>query len=150
MKLSASIGKHLLALTAALGSVFAMDAASAQTASPDMSSMTPPAEWLAYAETATTALTAWLEADTEAASRMRLRLGAGRPSQDAATHLMEVRIWIAPDGRVSRIEGPLHEDAQAEADMAKIAASASLNAPPSNMPQPLRIGVQLEASAANE
>lgn len=91
MNISASIGKHLLALTAALGSVFAMDAASAQTASPDMSSMTPPAEWLAYAETATTALTAWLEADTEAASRMRLRLGAGRALQDAATHLMEVR-----------------------------------------------------------
>ena len=144
MNISASIGKHLLALTAALGSVFAMDAASAQTSSPDMSSMTPPAEWLAYAETATTALTAWLEADTEAASRMRGRLETVSRTPDAPAPLMEVRIWIAPDGRVSRIVGPLPDDEGAQADMSLIAASASLPAPPADMVQPLRVGVRLE------
>lgn len=143
MSTPASIGKRLLALTAALGSVFAVGAASAQTAPAATPAAAAPAEWLAYAETATAALTAWLEADTEAAARMRLRLDTTRPASDAPTPLMEVRIWIASDGRISRIIGPLPNDAEAEADMTLIAASAALPTPPANMLQPLRIGITL-------
>ncbi|QYC10703.1 hypothetical protein [Brevundimonas nasdae] len=139
---TASIGKRLLALTAALGSVFTVGAASAQTE--PGAAQPPPAEWLAYAENVTEAVTSWLEADTDAAARMRVRLDSLRRSTDTPTALMEVRIWLAPDGRVARIFGPLPDDAEAAADMTLIAASALLPAPPADMQQPLRVGVQLE------
>lgn len=144
MRASTSIGKRLLTLTAALGSVFAVGAASAQTASGITQS--PPIEWLSYAETVTGAVTTWLKADTDAAMRMRLRLDAMRPSPEQPTPLMEIRIWIASDGCVTRVIGPVQNDIQAEADMSEIAASALLDPPPSDMPQPLRIGVQIEAA----
>lgn len=141
MSAPASIGKRLLALTAALGSMFAVGAASAQTGPSPVQS--PPAEWLAYAATVTDAVTAWLEADTDAAIRMRSWLDATRSPAEEPSPLMEIKVWLASDGRVTRVEGPIKNEVQAETDMAEIAATALFGPPPPDMPQPLRIGVQL-------
>jgi hypothetical protein len=141
MNTRASIGKRLLALIAAAGSVFDLGAAHAQT-EPDVV-QSAPAEWLAYAATVTDAVKSWLEADTDAASRLRLRLDAMQSPSDSSTLL--IKVWIAPDGRVAQVEGPVKDDAQVDADMADIVATARLGPPPPDMPQPLRIGVQLRA-----
>lgn len=132
---------HALAtgLAAALGLAAPVQA---QSLSPEAA----PAAWVAYAEAATHTLKTWLEEDDEAASNLRLYLDQTRSGPDQPTPSLELKLWIAPDGVVSRVGFAPLGDPEAEADLQTSMQGRRLPPPPSGMLQPLRLAVQLEAA----
>lgn len=107
-----------------------------------------PVEWVRYAEFATTTITGWLEADSEPASRLRAYLDTTRPAPDQATAPLVLKVWIEPDGKISRIDYPAFAHGEANADMRTLIVGQQLSAaPPRDMLLPLRIAVQIDAPA---
>ncbi|OYX63323.1 MAG: hypothetical protein B7Y88_13225 [Sphingomonadales bacterium 32-64-17] len=105
-----------------------------------------PVEWVRYAESATTTITGWLEADSEPAKRLRSYLDATRATSDQATAPLVIKVWIERDGKISRIDYPAFAHAEANADLQALIVGQQLSAaPPSDMLLPLRIAVQLDA-----
>jgi hypothetical protein len=134
---------RLLAAFAGAGLVAAAPVA-AQTVTPEQA----PAEWVRYATGATIAVTGWLQADSEAAGRLRAYLDATRPAPDQPTAPLVIKLWIDADGTVSRIEHPPFAHAEANADLSALVVGRRLpTAPPRDMLLPLRIAVQLDAPA---
>jgi len=114
-------------------------------------SVTPsaaPAEWVRYAETVTSAVNAWLQAEDEAAGRLRAYLDATRPAPHQPTAPIVVKLWIDGDGTVSRVDFPPFAHAETNADLRGLVVGRQLpGAPPKDMLLPLRIAVQLDAPA---
>lgn len=110
-------------------------------------SLTPeaaPLAWIAYAETATHTIRVWLEEEGEAPSNLRRSLHETRPAPDQPTPSLELKLWVDPDGVVSRIgTASLVQDA-INADLQSSVHGRRLPPPPAGMLQPLRIAVQLE------
>lgn len=105
-----------------------------------------PAEWNRYAESVTASVKQWLQADSETATRLRAYLDKTRPAPDQPATPIELKIWIDPSGKVTRIEYPPFADPAANADMLALVVAQPLPAkPPMDMLLPLRIRVQLEA-----
>nr|WP_316629325.1 hypothetical protein [uncultured Brevundimonas sp.] len=117
---------------------------SAQTVSPSAA----PAEWVRYAEDATNTISAWLGEDGEAATRFRTYLDQTRPAADQPTPPLELRVWIDPDGAVSRITFPPFAHEEANASLRGAIVGRRLTPPPADMLLPIRIAVQLDAPAA--
>lgn len=114
----------------------------AQTVSPS----TAPAEWVRYAERATATITAWLEADAAPAMRLRAYLDATRPAEDRATPALQLKVWVAADGMVSRIDFPPFAHEEPNADLRTLIVGRRLAAaPPRDMLLPLRLAIQLDA-----
>jgi len=58
---------------------------------------------------------------------------------------LPVSVWIAADGRISKLEFDSLGDAQVDADLRATLQAAPLQAaPPADMRQPLRLGLLLE------
>lgn len=134
---------RLLAAFASAGVVTAAPVA-AQTVTPEQA----PAEWVRYATGATAVVTAWLQADTETAQRLRTYLDATRPAPDQPTAPLVIKLWIDADGTVSRIDHAPFAHAEANADMRALVMGQRLPAaPPKDMLLPLRVAVQLDAPA---
>lgn len=108
-----------------------------------------PAEWVRYAETATATISDWLEEDGEAATRLRAYLHATRPVADQPTPPLLLKVWIAPDGRVERIDFTPFAHEEANADLRTAVVGRRLVAPPPNMLLPLRLSIQLEPAVAS-
>lgn len=108
-----------------------------------------PAEWVRYAEATTISITRWLQADDEAAVRFRAYLDGTRPAPGQATLPLMLKVWIAADGTVSRVEfAPFAHD-QANADLRVLIAGRKLASPPPKaMRQPLRLAIQLDPAPA--
>jgi len=112
-------------------------------------SLTPevaPAAWVAYAETATRIVTTWLEKDGEAASSLRRHLHQMRPADDQPAPPLVIKLWIDPQGVISRIDfAPFTLD-EVDAVLRSTIDGRQLGRPPLDMLQPLRISVELEAA----
>ncbi|MGI9362625.1 MAG: hypothetical protein ACR2O7_13840 [Parasphingorhabdus sp.] len=108
-----------------------------------------PAEWVAYAQSATASITAWLEADSETAQRLRTYLDATRLAPDQPTAMLVLKIWVDGDGRVSRIDYPPFAHADANSDLRSLIVGQYLpGTPPKDILLPMRIAVQLDAPSA--
>lgn len=129
-----------LASTFGLGTATAASPIAAQSVSPGQA----PAEWVAYASYATATITKWLEADNDAATRVRAYLDATRLSPDQPTAPLLVKLWIDKDGAVSRIDHAPFTHPEANADLGALIRGQRLDvSPPENMLLPLRILIQL-------
>ncbi|MES2056268.1 MAG: hypothetical protein V4564_10040 [Pseudomonadota bacterium] len=119
--------------------------ARAQSLSPSAA----PVEWVTYAEAATVTIASWLQGEGEAAARLRTYLETTRPMSDKPTQPLELKIWIEPDGRISRTDFAPFADTTANADLRGLIVGHSLTTPPpKGMLLPLRLLIQLEPSAA--
>lgn len=104
-----------------------------------------PAEWVRYAEAATASITGWLQGDDEPAVRVRAYLDRTRPSPDQATAPLRIKIWVAADGTVSRIDFPPFAHAEPNADLRGLIVGRRLpGTPPKDMLLPLRLVIQLD------
>lgn len=115
----------------------------AQTVSPSAA----PVEWVRYAESATTTISGWLGEDGEAATRFRTYLDRTRPAEDQPTPALELRVWIDPDGAVSRIAFTPFAHEEANASLHGAIVGRRLPPPPADMLLPIRIAVQLDPPA---
>lgn len=134
-------------VAAVVGASLAVTApATAQTVAPSAA----PAEWVRYAESATTTISGWLEEDGEAATRLRAYLHETRPVADQPTPPLLLKVWIAPDGAVERIEFTPFAHEAPNADLRGAIVGRRLAAPPREMLLPLRLSIQLEPAPASE
>ncbi len=101
-----------------------------------------PAAWIAYAERATDAIAAWLAEDRHAPARVRGYLLAG-PKAKAKAVALELKVWVAADGVVSKVDFAPLGDASADADLTASIAGRRLGPPPPHMLQPLRLAIEL-------
>lgn len=140
-------GRLALKLASALGvsTALASSAAAAQSVSPEQA----PAEWVRYADYATKTITTWLEAQSEAAIRLRTYLDATRTAPDQPTAPLMLKVWIDKDGTVSRAEHTPFAHGEGNADLRALIVGGKLDvSPPEDMLLPLRILVQLPPAPA--
>lgn len=124
-------------------------ATSGPVAAQSISPTQAPAEWVAYAQSATTSVTIWLQADNETAQRLRAYLDATRPAPDRSTTPLVLKIWVDDEGRVSRIDHPPFAHADANSDLRSLIVGQHLpGLPPQDMLLPLRIAVQLNPQSS--
>ncbi len=136
-----------LASAMGLGAAAVASPASAQSVSPQEA----PAEWLAYADYATTTITKWLEATSDPATRLRAYLDGTRTAPDQPTAPLRLKVWIGADGTVSRIEHTPFAHAEANADLKALIVGGLFDvSPPEDMLLPLRILVQLPPAPPGE
>lgn len=142
---SSLFGRLTAALAGLAGGLGGLSGAAVAATQPQsVAPSAAPAEWLRYAEAATTTITAWLQEDSEAAIRLRTHLDASRPAADQPTSALLLKIWIDPDGRVARIDFAPFVEAQPGADLRSLIVGRALGAPPpKGMVLPLRLAVQL-------
>lgn len=115
--------------------------AQAQTVPPS----TAPVEWVRYAEGATATITTWLQADSEAAQRVRAYLHSTRPAADRPTPPLQIKVWVDADGTVPRIDFTPFAHADANGDLRALIVGRQLpGPPPPTMLQPIRIVVQID------
>lgn len=144
MRNSSLVARSLRWLAALVGAGLASTApVAAQTVSPSAA----PVEWVRYAESATTTISAWLGEDSEAATQFRSYLDRTRPAEDQPTPPLELRVWINPDGAVSRIAFTPFAHEEANESLRGAIVGRRLAAPPADMLLPIRIAVQLDAPA---
>lgn len=128
----------LAALLSAIG--LASAASSSRAISPEQA----PAEWVAYAETATRAIAGWLSAETPPAPRIRAVLDQGRPTPDQPVPPLVLKVWVGRDGAITRVEFASLSDTQADQDLDGLLIGKRLAPPPRGMRLPMRIALQLE------
>ncbi|MFC7379183.1 hypothetical protein [Brevundimonas sp. GCM10030266] len=132
-------------LLAALGLAGAASgAAQAQDAAqePPVAPVQAPAAWVAYAEEATGAVSAWLEDDSASSVAVRTYMGAAE-AEAGEPRPLELKLWIDAEGRVSRIDFTPFVHAEANAALTDALVGRAFTAPPpAGMLQPLRIEVQ--------
>ena len=130
-KLGLAFGSLLLCLATA--------PVSASPTSPEAA----PAEWVAYAEGATHAITAWLNVEQPPAPRVRAVIEATRPGPDQPGPPLVVKIWVGRDGAIIRVEFVSLGDAQADQDLHDLLVQGRLPPPPRRMKLSLRLALQL-------
>lgn len=129
-----------IAALAGLGSVPSIAAAQGVAATE------APAEWLAYAQEVTVAITDWLQADSDTARRFRAYVAGTRDAQSEQSSALMLKVWVAEDGTVSRIDFTPFAHAEANADLRSLIEGRRLNiVPPPDILQPLRLLVELQA-----
>lgn len=122
-----------------LGGLAAAGAAAAAAAPQQI-----PATWLAYAAQASDALGQRL-ARSEDADVARFQAWLQQHPHAAHAEVLAVSLWIDGNGTIIRSQFASLGDAQADADLRALLASTRLpTAPPSQMRQPLRLGLSLQ------
>jgi len=102
-----------------------------------------PVGWVRYAEGVTTELSAWLEEESEAATRVRAYLHAAGPVDGQPTPPLLLKVWIDHEGLVDRLEFTPFADEEVNADLRAAVIGRRLAPPPPDMLSPLRIAVEL-------
>lgn len=143
-----SFYRRLARWTAAL--VGAGLASTAPAAAQSIPPSAAPVEWVRYAEGATNTITGLLESDTEASSRFRAYLDRTRGSDAEPSPVIELRVWIARDGEISRVEFTPFAHEEANKDLRAALLGKRLTPPPPDMRLPIRIAVQLEPVATED
>ncbi|MFB5856305.1 hypothetical protein WAB97_010695 [Stenotrophomonas maltophilia] len=106
-----------------------------------VSAQEAPAHWMAYAAAVGGQLQQRLQQEQDPQAQRVLEWLQAHP--DAPTPL-PVSVWIAADGRISKLEFDSLGDAQVDADLRATLQAAPLQAaPPADMRQPLRLGLAL-------
>lgn len=118
----------------------------AQTVSPSAA----PAEWVRYAEGAATKISAWLGEDNEQATQFRAYLDRTRPAEDQPTPPLELRVWIDPDGAVSRIAFAPFVNEEANSNLRGAIVGRRLPPPPADMLLPIRIEIRVEEPSVSD
>ncbi|EMF62162.1 Hypothetical protein EPM1_0746 [Stenotrophomonas maltophilia EPM1] len=109
--------------------------------SASVSAQEAPAHWMAYAAAVGGQLQQRLQQEQDPQAQRVLEWLQAHP--DTPTPL-PVSVWIAADGRISKLEFDSLGDAQVDADLRATLQSAPLQAaPPADMRQPLRLGLVL-------
>lgn len=107
-----------------------------------------PVAWTRYAQLVQYRFKEWLSADNPVAYRFHLFLENRVVNEDAPPDALIVKIWIAGDGKVQRLEFSPLKDKQANDDLHTILGSGSIGeAPPSDMLQPLHLRVSLSMAS---
>jgi len=107
-------------------------------------SITPaqaPREWVAYAETMTVTVGGWLNGGEQPAPHLRAALDV-----DQVPSLFQLKIWVARDGRIERVETMLPPNSAAEHDLHALLVGRRLPPPPKRMRLPVRLALQLKAA----
>lgn len=137
----------LAAMIAGLGGLGAAAESQAQSLAPSEA----PAQWVRYAEQATTVVSSWLEEDSEPAVAVRRYLDATRQASDQASPPLILKIWVDAEGVVERIDfTPFAHEAANNDLRSAIVGRALAGPPPRDMLLPMRIAVQLEPSEPSE
>lgn len=106
-----------------------------------------PQHWLSYAQLVSKQFQTWLgDSNDETVQRlhtfMQDRLLQGEASRPPAP--LVVRVWIAPNGQVERLDFASLGNAQADSDLRSVLSSHSLSeAPPVDMRQPMVLQLDL-------
>lgn len=125
-------------------------ATAAAAASGPISPSAAPAEWVRYAEGAGEQVKAALDGGDEAALRLRAYLQASAGGSAQGTRTLPLKIWVSPDGAISRVEFPPFLHDQANADLRQLLVGRKLAGnPPADMRLPMNIHVDLEPAPAN-
>ena len=104
-----------------------------------------PASWTQYAQLIQYKFRQWLSADDEVAYRFHLFLENRVLNEAAPPDALVVKVWIAANGKVQRVDFPPLQDKQANQDLQTILTRGNIGeAPPSDMLQPVHLKVQLK------
>lgn len=108
-----------------------------------------PASWQSYAGLVVHQFQAWLMADDEAAYRLhRFLEDRTLSAADEPAGPLLIRVWIDPEGQVSRLDFPSLGQAQADSDLRRILTVSPLSEPPPpDMRQPLTLRLNLQFKA---
>lgn len=102
-----------------------------------------PAHWMAYAASVGGQLQQRLQQPEDARAQRVLEWMQAQPAASAPAPLV-VSVWIAGDGRISKLEFDSLGDAKVDADLrSTLQAKPLTEAPPADMRQPLRLGLAL-------
>lgn len=108
-----------------------------------------PAVWVAYAQQTTQTVTGWLNAADPPAPRVRsFLLAATHPDPGKPALPVVLKLWIAADGSITRMDFPVLTDDEVNRDLQDLVVGRHLPVPPRDMLQPLRIAIQLRAQPA--
>ncbi|HTH98408.1 MAG TPA: hypothetical protein VL574_13400 [Stellaceae bacterium] len=104
-----------------------------------------PSSWLRYAQLVQYRFKELLAADNEVAYRFHLFLENRTVNADAPPDQLIVKVWVAHNGKVQKIEFPSLHDAQADKDLHAILGRGNIGeAPPADMLQPIHLRLQLQ------
>jgi len=105
-----------------------------------------PASWSSYAGLVGQQFQAWLMGDDDVAYRLHKFLEDRAVSAtDAPPGPLLVKVWIGPEGRVTRLDFPSLGAPQADADLRQVLTTAPLSElPPPDMRQPLVLRLNLQ------
>jgi hypothetical protein len=123
------------------GQAGAGEAATAQRTAPSVA----PASWMRYAELLNASVATWLGEDSATALRLRAYLHANRPDHDRPTAPLSLKLWVDPDGVVTRADFPAFAHQEPNDDLRAILVGRKLpSSPPKDMLLPLRLEFQLD------
>ncbi len=113
-------------------------------------SYTPiPAYWASYAQLVSNPLLAWLDDGSDPAANKlrgyldRVTADPGAATSPAASDI--VRIWIAPDGHITKVTFNSLGDQQADVELRQILTRGPIGEPPpADMPEPLVLRLRLK------
>ncbi|WP_445393396.1 hypothetical protein ACUDTH_19395 [Stenotrophomonas pavanii] len=109
--------------------------------SASVSAQEAPAHWMAYAASVGGQLQQRLQQEHDPQAQRVLEWLEAHPDTPMP---LPVSLWIAADGRISKLEFDSLGDAQVDADLRATLQAAPLQAaPPADMRQPLRLGLAL-------
>jgi hypothetical protein len=104
----------------------------------------PPQEWVRYAGLVGEALSRLLAGDTPQAGRLRAEL-EGTPSKETPeTVSLPVKVWVGPDGAITRVDSPSLTSAGAADLQAMTAGQPVGEPPPAALRFPIRLKLNLE------
>lgn len=138
---------RMLKMMGALGVGLTVSASPVYAAQPPAASVQPiPQHWISYAQMAGNQFEAWL---SDPANDTVVRLHAWmqermlKDGQPLPPPLV-VRVWVAPSGKVQRVEFSSLGQAQADADLRSLMTAQSLSEPPPrDMRQPMVLQLTL-------
>lgn len=140
-RLAARIGGAAAGIAALFG---AAGTARAQSVAPAEA----PAAWVRYADATTVTVSAWLAEEGAPAERFRAYLNQTRPGADQPVPPLDLKLWIAADGRIERIDFAPFAYEAANADLRAALVGRALPAPPRDMLLPLRLRVEMKDAPA--
>lgn len=109
------------------------------------SAATVPVEWQQFAQRTQQRIGEWLQSEDEDVRRFHAYLHDRADGEAGAPEALVVKIWIAADGKIDRVDFPPLPDARANTDLRTILERGRIDQPPpADMLQPLHLKVALK------
>ncbi len=131
------LGKSVLFVFAflAVSPVFAQGLGAAYVSAADA-----PPSWAQFSKLVKYRFETWIAANDAIAKRLRTHLTNESRHEGGSQPVIEVHVWLNPDGTVERIVASSLNDAQADADLQTILKRGNIGeAPPPEMLQPIKL-----------